>query len=109
MSGCGDLPGVPMREPRGEPSPLGSNRQEDDRRRFISLLLTALALAPALPHLLELPHKIHLSREEYLTIQQIYRGWSLLGIVVVGALLSAALPLHPSLRRQRMTLPGEVP
>jgi oligopeptide transport system ATP-binding protein len=25
------------------------------------------------------------------------------------ALLSAALPLHPSLRRQRMTLPGEVP
>jgi oligopeptide transport system ATP-binding protein len=25
------------------------------------------------------------------------------------ALLSAALPLHPSLRRQRMILPGEVP
>jgi hypothetical protein len=56
--------------------------------RFSSLFFTALALAPALAHLLELPHKIHLSREEYLTVQQIYRGWSLLGIVVAGALLS---------------------
>src|SRR5690606_9153108 len=28
--------------------------------------------------------------EEYLIVQQIYRGWSLLGIVIVAALLSAA-------------------
>lgn len=56
--------------------------------RFISLLFTALALAPTLAHLLELPNKINLSREDYLTVQQIYRGWALLGIVVIGALIS---------------------
>ena len=56
--------------------------------RFLALLFTALALAPALAHLLELPNKIDLSREDYLTVQQIYRGWALLGFVVVGALLS---------------------
>jgi hypothetical protein len=56
--------------------------------RFSSLLLAALALAPALAHLLELPNKIGLAREEYLTVQQIYSGWALLGIVAVAALLS---------------------
>jgi hypothetical protein len=45
-------------------------------------------LAPALAHLLELPNKIGLSRDDYLTVQQIYRGWALLGFVVAGALLS---------------------
>jgi hypothetical protein len=56
--------------------------------RFIALLFTALALAPAMAHLLELPNKISLPREDYLTVQQIYRGWALLGFVVVGALLA---------------------
>lgn len=56
--------------------------------RFITLLFTSLALAPFLAHLLELPNKINLSREDYLTVQQIYRGWALLGIVVFGALIS---------------------
>ncbi|HWP91975.1 MAG TPA: DUF1772 domain-containing protein [Thermodesulfobacteriota bacterium] len=56
--------------------------------RFLALLFTALALAPALAHLLELPNKIDLSRDDYLMVQQIYRGWALLGFVVVGALLS---------------------
>ena len=56
--------------------------------RFSALFFTALALAPALAHLFELPNKINLSREEYLTVQQIYRGWALLGFVVVGALVS---------------------
>jgi hypothetical protein len=44
---------------------------------FLSLVLVALALAPAMAHLLELPNKITLSREDYLTVQQIYRGWAL--------------------------------
>jgi hypothetical protein len=56
--------------------------------RFASLLFTALALGPALAHLLELPNKIALGRDDYFTVQQIYRGWALLGIVVFGALLS---------------------
>lgn len=59
--------------------------------RFFSLLFAALALAPALAHLLELPNKIGLSRGDYLTVQQIYSGWALLGIVVVGALLSTLI------------------
>jgi hypothetical protein len=57
--------------------------------RFFSLLFVALVLAPAMAHLLELPNKIGLSREEYLVVQQIYNGWQLLGIVIYGALLSA--------------------
>jgi hypothetical protein len=57
--------------------------------RFFSLLFVALVLAPAMAHLLELPNKIGVSREEYLVVQQIYSGWALLGIVVYGALLSA--------------------
>jgi hypothetical protein len=68
--------------------------------RFLSLLFTALALAPALAHVLELPNKIGLSRDEYLTVQQIYRGWALLGIVVAGALLST-LTLTVMARRDR--------
>ena len=70
-----------------------------NRVRFLSLLFVALALAPSLAHLLELPNKIRLSGNEYLTVQQIYRGWALLGIVVMGALLST-LMLTIMLRRQ---------
>ena len=55
--------------------------------QFLSLLFAALALAPALAHLMELPNKIGLSREAYLAVQQIYRGWALLGIVVIGAMV----------------------
>lgn len=59
--------------------------------RFIALLFTALALAPTLAHLLELPNKLGLPKADYLTVQQIYRGWALLGVVVLGALLSTLI------------------
>ena len=39
-------------------------------------------------HLLELPNKIGLPRDEYLTVQHIYNGWALLGFVVYGAFFS---------------------
>jgi hypothetical protein len=42
---------------------------------FLSLIFAALALAPAMAHLLELLNKINLSREHYLIVQQTYRGW----------------------------------
>jgi hypothetical protein len=67
---------------------------------FFSLLFAALALAPAMAHLLVLPNKINLSREDYLTVQQIYRGWALLGFVVAGALLST-LALTITVRQER--------
>jgi hypothetical protein len=59
--------------------------------RFCSVFFVALALVPLMAHLLELPHKIHLSREDYFTVQQIYRGWSLLGLVTFAALVSTLL------------------
>lgn len=58
--------------------------------QFIAILFVAVAMAGGWAHLLELPNKMGLSREEYLTVQQIYQGWALLGIAVVGALLSTA-------------------
>jgi Domain of unknown function (DUF1772) len=67
---------------------------------FLSLLFSGLALVPAMAHLLELPHKIRLSPEDYLTVQQIYRGWALLGAVVIVALLSTAA-LTVTIRRER--------
>jgi hypothetical protein len=67
---------------------------------FLSLLFAALALAPAMAHVLELPNKIALPRGEYLIVQQIYRGWALLGFVVAGALLSTLI-LTIMLRQQR--------
>jgi hypothetical protein len=68
--------------------------------RFLALLFAALALAPALAHLLELPNKIGLSRDEYFTVQQIYSGWALLGSVVFGALFST-LALAILVRKRR--------
>jgi len=56
--------------------------------RFLSVMFAALALVPTMAHLFELPNKIGLPRDEYLIVQQIYRGWALAGILVLGALLS---------------------
>ncbi len=67
---------------------------------FLALLLTALALAPAMAHLLELPNKIDLARDQYLLVQSIYRGWALLGVVIVPALI-ATLVLPFLVRRRR--------
>ena len=56
--------------------------------RFFSLLLVGLELAPGLAHVLQLPHKIGLSGDDYLRVQQLYAGWAWLGVVVLGALIS---------------------
>lgn len=58
--------------------------------QLAAILLTAVAMAGGWAHLLELPRKMRLPREDYLTVQQIYRGWALLGVAVVGALASTA-------------------
>jgi hypothetical protein len=59
--------------------------------QFCAILFTALALVPALAHAMELPNKMRLPREHYLTVQSIYRGWALVGVLVVGALASTFL------------------
>jgi hypothetical protein len=58
--------------------------------RFLSVMMTATSMAAGLAHLFALPNKIGLSAADYLTVQQIYRGWDLLGIAVVGALATTA-------------------
>ena len=54
--------------------------------QLCAIVLTALALVPAGAHLFELPSKIGLDQETYFTVQQIYRGWALFGVVLFGAL-----------------------
>lgn len=75
--------------------------------RFIALLSVAVAMAASFAHLFELPQKIRMSAADYLTVQQIYRGWALLGIAVITALLSTltlAILVRGSRREFRATL-----
>jgi hypothetical protein len=58
---------------------------------FLAVVLTSLALAPAMAHVMELPNKLPMSRDAYLTVQRVYRGWQFVGIIVVGALVSTLL------------------
>ena len=59
--------------------------------QFVAMLLTAVAMAAGWAHLLALPNKMSLSHDDYLTVQQIYRGWAFLGFIVVGALVATAM------------------
>jgi hypothetical protein len=68
--------------------------------QFLAMVLTALALVPGGAHLFALPNKIHLSETGYFITQGIYRGWSLFGIVLIGAVL-ANLTLAVVIRNQR--------
>jgi hypothetical protein len=68
--------------------------------QFCALVLTAVAQVPAGTHFFELPNKIHLAQEQYFTVQQIYRGWALFGVMLLGA-LTANLLLTMMLRDQR--------
>src|SRR5262249_55955486 len=56
--------------------------------QFLRVTLTALALVPSGAHLFALPNKINLAAEQYFIVQSIYRGWSLFGIVLIGALIA---------------------
>ncbi len=56
--------------------------------RFLAMMLTALALVPVGAHLFALPNKIHLAATDYFVTQNIYRGWVLLGVVLIAAILA---------------------
>ena len=58
---------------------------------FLAILATLFSWAPGMAHVLEMPRKLALDRDTYFTVQQIYAGWSLLGIVVVIQFLSLSL------------------
>ena len=58
---------------------------------FLAILATLFALAPGMAHVLEMPRKLLLAREAYFTVQQIYAGWSLFGIVILIQCAALAL------------------
>jgi hypothetical protein len=60
--------------------------------QFVEIVPVAVSLVPGGAHLTELPNKIRLDREQYLTVQQIYRGWALSAIPLSAALLALAVP-----------------
>jgi len=56
--------------------------------QFIAIIATALAQVPVGAHLLALPNKIGLDQDRYLTVQAIYRGWALLGIILIADIVA---------------------
>jgi hypothetical protein len=56
-----------------------------------SIISVTITFASGFAHLLEAYNKMRLSKNEYLVVQQIYRGWALLGIFVFIALISTLL------------------
>jgi hypothetical protein len=55
--------------------------------QFLAVVIGGLALIPSGAHLAALPNKIALGQSEYFTIQGIYYGWALLGLLWVAALV----------------------
>jgi hypothetical protein len=60
---------------------------------FLAVVLTALALVPAMAHVMELPNKLSMPVETYLIVQRMYRGWSFSGIVVFAATIATLILL----------------
>lgn len=77
--------------------------------RFLSLLLVGITMAAGLAHVMELPHKIGMPAAEYLVVQQIYRGWSLVvGIPMIGGLLATLALAATTRRTKRLFVPALV-
>lgn len=55
--------------------------------QFAALVITALALVPSAAHLAALSNKIGLPQAEYFTVQGIYRGWAILGLLWPAAIV----------------------
>jgi hypothetical protein len=52
-----------------------------------ALMLTAIVLGAGLAHMFEMLNKFNLARDDYLIVQQIYRGWALVGIPLYLAMI----------------------
>lgn len=59
--------------------------------QFLAIVVSALALVPAGAHLAALPNKIMLAEAAYFTVQGIYRGWAILGLLWPSGLIVNAL------------------
>jgi|SRR5690606_15746140 len=67
--------------------------------RLLSVVLVALSMAAGFAHLYALPNKIDLPPAEYFVAQQIYAGWALIGIAILGA-IGSTLALAVLVRRR---------
>jgi hypothetical protein len=47
---------------------------------FLAIMLTAIALGAGLAHFFELPNKIGLDAQDYLTVQRNYDDWWIVGL-----------------------------
>jgi hypothetical protein len=56
--------------------------------RAAAIVLTATALVPSAAHVFELANKLALPRDQYLVVQQIYRGWAWFGSVIIAAFVA---------------------
>jgi hypothetical protein len=73
--------------------------------RVLAVQFTAVAFAAGFAHLIALPNKLPMSREDYFTAQQVYRGWALLGVPIFAALgLTVALAVAERKDRRRFRL-----
>jgi hypothetical protein len=54
----------------------------------LAVITVALVLVPTGAHIFELPNKLGLAPQDYLTVQKIYRGWDMFGFVIAAALLA---------------------
>jgi hypothetical protein len=68
--------------------------------RFVAFLFVALVLGAGLAHLFAMPGKLSLSSTAYVTVQQVYSGWRLVTVAVVGAVVSLGVTAW-QLRRRR--------
>lgn len=59
--------------------------------RSLCIFFMTLSLIAPMAHLLELPNKMSLPGREYLVVQQVYKGWSFLGIVEVLTLITLSI------------------
>nr|WP_294529803.1 hypothetical protein [uncultured Rhodopila sp.] len=67
--------------------------------QFVAIIITALTLIPGGAHVLELPNKMALGREQYFVVQSIYQGWAWLGVILIlGIAANAVLAIR--MRRQ---------
>jgi hypothetical protein len=65
--------------------------------QFLTVVLTALALIPAGAHRFELRNKIDLPRDAYQTVQGVYAGWALFGVIdIPGAYKENGVHTAPS-------------
>ena len=72
---------------------------------FVALLASALMLGPALAHTFELPNKIGLPRDEYFVVQQIYRGWNKLSLLLAVQFISLLATAFLARRERRVLVP----